>query len=89
MCGQDSIYSTTTNPSYIPSNSNQINAMSSSLVAGSGFLTDRQVHIILTVNNKHSKSIIVLQNIIFTSFFKMISNCIKYKYILKTMRAYF
>lgn len=43
MCGQDSIYSTTTNPSYIPSNSNQINAMSSSLVAGSGFLTDRQV----------------------------------------------
>jgi len=43
MCGQDSIYSITTNPSYIPSNSNQINAMSSSLVAGSGFLTDRQV----------------------------------------------
>lgn len=40
MCGQDSIYSTT-NPSYIPGNSNQINAMSSSLVAGSGFLTDR------------------------------------------------
>jgi len=43
MCGQDSMYSTTTNPSYIPSNSNQINALSSSLVAGSGFLTDRQV----------------------------------------------
>jgi len=42
MCGQDSIYSTT-NPSYIPSNSNQMNAMSSSLVAGSGFLSDRQV----------------------------------------------
>ncbi|KAL4141486.1 hypothetical protein QTP88_004117 [Uroleucon formosanum] len=40
MCGQDSIYSTT-NPSYIPSNSNQMNAMSSSLVAGSGFLSDR------------------------------------------------
>jgi len=52
MCGQDSIYSTTTNPS----NSNQINAMSSSLVAGSGFLTDRQVHIFLTGNNKHSLS---------------------------------
>jgi len=43
MCGQDSIYSTTTNPSYIPSNSNQMNAMSSSLVAGSGYLSDRQV----------------------------------------------
>lgn len=43
MCGQDSIYSTT-NPSCIPSNSNQVNAMSSSLVAGSGFLTDRQVY---------------------------------------------
>lgn len=43
MCGQDSIYSSTTNPSYIPSNSNQINAMSNSLVAGSGFLTDRWV----------------------------------------------
>lgn len=44
MCGQDSVYSATTNPSFLPSNSNQINAMSSSLVAGSGFLTDRQVH---------------------------------------------
>jgi len=42
MCGQDSINSTT-NPSYVPSNSHQTNAMSSSLVAGSGFLTDRQV----------------------------------------------
>lgn len=45
MCGQDSMYSTT-NPSYIPSNSNQINTMSNSLVAGSGFLTDRQVYYI-------------------------------------------
>lgn len=42
MCGQDSIYSTT-NPSYIPNNSNQMNTMSNSLVAGSGFLTDRLV----------------------------------------------
>lgn len=44
MCGQDSMYSTTTNPSYIPSSSNQVNAMSNSIVAGSGFLTDRQVY---------------------------------------------
>lgn len=52
MCGHDSIYSTTTNPSYIPSNSNQINAMSSSLVAGSGFLSDRRVYIIFKLNLK-------------------------------------
>lgn len=45
MCGQDSINSTT-NPSYVPNNSNQTNAISNSLVAGSGFLTDRQVHFI-------------------------------------------
>lgn len=51
MCGQDSIYSTT-NPSYIPGNSNQANAMSSSLVAGSGFLTDR--YFLLTqINRKY------------------------------------
>lgn len=50
MCGHDSMYSTTTNPSYIPSNSNQINAMSSSLVAGSGFLSDRRVYIIFNLN---------------------------------------
>lgn len=40
MCGQDSIYSTTTNLSYVPS-INPINVMSNSLVAGSGVLTDR------------------------------------------------
>lgn len=81
MCGQDSIYSTTTNPSYIPSNSNQMNAMSSSLVAGSGFLSDRQVQND-SFNCKQStliisKSIVVLQ--IF--FFFVISNCIQYKHI--------
>lgn len=40
MCGHDSMYSAT-NLSTHPSNYNQINAMSNSLVAGSGFLTDR------------------------------------------------
>jgi len=42
MCGQDSIYNTT-NPSCVPSNSNQLNVISNSVVAGSGLLTDRQV----------------------------------------------
>lgn len=40
MCGHDSICSST-NPSVHPSHNNQINTMSNSLVAGSGFLTDR------------------------------------------------
>ncbi|XP_050429945.1 anaphase-promoting complex subunit 1 [Adelges cooleyi] len=44
MCGQDSICSTATNPSYIPSNSNQVHVLSNSLVAGSGFLADRVSH---------------------------------------------
>lgn len=40
MCGHDSMYSTT-NLSNYPNNFNQINTMSNSIVAGSGFLTDR------------------------------------------------
>jgi len=48
MCGQDSMNSTT-NLSSMPSNSNQMNAMSSSLVAGTGLLTDRQVELMLVI----------------------------------------
>lgn len=69
MCCQDSIYSSTTNPSYMPSNSNQMNALSNSLVAGSGFLTDR-----LNFTDKVIKIFIIYESSIFKLYFRLSLN---------------